>query len=192
MIEYLLGWKFLPSLSLLIWYWLISRSPQWSGEQNCVNQMSTLELWKLYDSKKQTNSIKTDWPMPMDQSSIGVVILDASWRYWYLINIAVEILDDMWRAADDVGEGLMGGISQLTTGSKVKRNIRCILLFVFLDNMYSTYQYESFFTSGIWWLMKFKYCLTRSLGALLAGGPLGLLTLSFPPFGPSGRYVGPA
>ena len=47
------------------------------------------------------------------------------------MNIGVEILDDMWRAADDVGEGLMGGISQLTTGSKVKRNIRCILLFVF-------------------------------------------------------------
>ena len=39
----------------------------------------------------------------------------------------------MWRASDDGGEGLMGGISQLTTGSKVKRNIRCILLLVFLE-----------------------------------------------------------
>ena len=41
------------------------------------------------------------------------------------------------------------------------------------------------------------YCKTRSLGApsgaqLLAEGPSGLLTSSFPPFGRSGRYVGPA
>ena len=50
-----------------------------------------------------------------------------------MIIISIEILDDMWRASDDGGEGLMGGISQLTTGSKVKRNIRCILLLVFLE-----------------------------------------------------------